>query len=183
MRSFAKLLILLTLISFLGGICSCRSKRTEPETDMTITQQDIDLFILHKYRIDEITARYDKQLKKARGSEKKVVFEEGKKEIDSYLEAIGINPSIFMRKSKNILKCYLAFRETGKERAERKRQQLLEQEIPPEQVKEEMEFFAKAAERLFKSYTSELTEKEIGLIKKNLEKISTVVDKKSFGQN
>jgi hypothetical protein len=182
MRSFAKLLIILGLLGFLGGICSCRSKKTEPETDTAITQQDIYLFIQHKYRIDEITARHDKQLEKVKAAEKKKIFEEGKKEIDSYLESQGMNPALFMRKSRKILKGYLAFRETDPRRLERKRAELLEKDVPPQQVKEEMDFFARATERLFKSYTSELTEREIDLIKKNLDKISTVVDKKPFEQ-
>ncbi len=162
---------------------SCRSRKIAPETDLSISQKDIDLFIKHKHKIEEITSIFNKRLTKSKSAERKQIFEEGKKEINNYLESQGLNPEIFMHKSKKILKCYLALKETGEENLKRKKLELEKREIPKEQAKQELEFYKRSAENFFRSYTEGLTEYEIRLIERNLKKISGVVEKLFSNEN
>jgi len=167
-------MIFLSLTSFSG----CRKKAvTDGENDYTISQRDIDLFIMNKYKIDEITSRFDKLIEKAQRNEKKTLIEEGKNEINGYLLSQGLNPELFMRKSKKILKCYLAFQETHPKKLQRIKSELEKKEVSPELIKQELEFYQNASKRLFESYTRDLTEYEVALIKANIEKISQVMDR------
>ena len=104
MQFTAKLLIIFIILINFAVLAGCKSKKPEQKSDYSITQQDIDLFIKHKYQIDEITAKFDEKLKKTATQDRKIIFEEGKKEINKYLKSNDLNPEIFMRKSKKILK-------------------------------------------------------------------------------
>lgn len=184
MKVIIKISIIFMLIVNLFIFSGCKSEKPEEsKPDKSITQQDIDLFIKHKYKIDEITAGFDEKLKKSGTRNRKLIFEEGKKEINKYLESKELDPEIFMQKSKKILKCYLAFRETDDERIEKKRKMLEEEKIPQSQIKEELKFYKSALKRLFKSYTEDLSEYEVRLIRSNIEKISKVVDKRKSSEN
>ena len=155
-------------------IFSCRRKNNE-NADLTLSQNDIDLLVTHKAQIDRITGKYDRELQKSRGQMKAQIIENGKTEINRYLESKELDPVVFMRKSKKILKGYLAFHETGPEALERKMELLQSQEMTEKQYDEALQAYKRSNEELFMEYTSGLNDYEIELIKMNLQKLSGVI--------
>ncbi len=155
-------------------IFSCRRKNNE-NADLTLSQNDIDLLVTHKDQIDMITGKYDRELQKSSNQAKAQIIENGKTEINRYLESKGLDPIVFMRKSKKILKSYLAFYETGPEALERKTKLLQSQEMTEKQYEQALEAYKKSNEELFREYTSGLTDYEIELIKMNIQKLSGAI--------
>lgn len=179
-----KKITLVLTISFLFVnilFSSCSRKNNENE-DLTLSQNDIDLLVTHKTRIDRITGKYDRELQKAGAQMKNQIIQNGKTEINRYLQSKGLDPIVFMRKSKKILKSYLAFYETGPEALERKIKLLQSQEMTEKQYEQALEVYKKSNETLFKEYTSELTDYEIELIKMNLQKLSGVIKYSTVNQ-
>lgn len=162
-------------------ILPCCNKGKTDEFDLTLSQNDIDLLIKHKSRIDQITGKYDQELRKARGQTKTQIIEKGKSEINKYLESNDLNPVVFMRKSKKILKGYFAFYETGPESLERKVKFLESQELTEKQFNKTLEAYKKSNEELFKEYTSGLSDYEIELIKMNVKNLSGMMKSSSGG--
>lgn len=155
-------------------ISSCSRKNSE-NADLTLSQNDIDLLVTHKAQIDRITGKYDRELQKTDAQMKAQIIENGKTEINRYLESKGLDPAVFMRKSKKILKGCLAFYETGQEALERKTKLLQSKEMTEKQYEQALEAYKKSNEELFREYTSGLTDYEIELIKMNLQKLSGVI--------
>lgn len=155
-------------------IFSCRRKNNE-NADLTLSQNDIDLLVTHKDQIDRITGKYDRELQKSSNQAKAQIIENGKTEINRYLESKGLDPVVFMRKSKKILKGYLAFYETGPEALERKTKLLQSQEMTEKQYEQALEAYKKSNEELFREYTSGLNDYEIELIKMNIQKLSGAI--------
>jgi hypothetical protein len=178
MRAALNILILTSIFLLVTLFPSCKSKTVVPEKNQLIQQEDINLFIMHKHHIDEITSKYDEKLSKSPRQDHKKIMEEGKLEINEYLQSNGLKPELFMQKSKKILKCYLAFRETDKSRIDKKRKELEEQNLSEALIDYELSFYENASKKLFKSYTKDLLEHEINLIKFNMNKIANVVDRK-----
>jgi len=158
--------------------CSQKEKETavEKEPDLTITQTDIMLLIEHKKTIDGITAKFDKKMADVPPSAAYKLIEEGKGEINLYLESKGLKPEIFMKKAKKILKCYLAFNEISDETMQKRIELLKQNDTPEKDIKTKTEAYKKAGEAFFKEMTSGLTEKEIELVRSNLKNIATVTE-------
>ena len=167
-------IFLLFLIFFLSVFSGCSKENTSAE-DISLSQLDIDLLIQHKEKIDRITKKYDEILKKTKVQNQQKVIESGKMEIDKYLKSKKLNPKIFMRKSKKILKGYIAFHTTGKKAFEKRKKILEEQNLSKNEIETNLKAFKKEKEKFFKEMTSGLTDYEIELIRTNLQKISTVI--------
>ncbi|HNW15061.1 MAG TPA: hypothetical protein PKM15_00010 [bacterium] len=80
-----------------------------------------------------------------------------------------------MRKSKKILKGYLAFLETSEESLQKKTEMLNKEGLKEEEIKQKAALYKKAGENAFKELTSELSDYEIQLIKSNLKNLSAIV--------
>ena len=159
---------------------SCSKQEPLPEKveqfpDLTITQGDIMLLIEHKKTIDGITEKYDKKMAEAQPSTAYKLIEDGKSEINRYLESKGLNPEVFMKKSKKILRAYLAFVETSDETMQKRIELLKQNDASPNEIKMKTNAYKKAGETFFKEMTSELSPKEMELIKSNLATIASVV--------
>jgi hypothetical protein len=172
----ARKTLFLLIISLISACLLITCSKKEPEKiDTSVSQEDIDLLIRHKKNIDRITGKYDAELKKMKPQERQAVVQKGKEEIDNYLKSNDLSPVVFMRKSKKILKGYLAFQETGEEALEKKIEMLRLEGLKEEEIKEKTVLYKKANENLFKEFTSELSDYEIQLVKSNLKNISAVV--------
>ena len=170
-----KTLLLLTLILILLYLAvSCLKKDTEV-VDTSISQEDVDLLIKHKKSIDHITGKYDVQMQKAKQHEKPVIIQKGKDEIDSYLKSNNLSPVVFMRKSKKILKGYLAFQEISEQTLKKKTEMFNKEGLKEEEIKQKTALYKEAGENAFKELTSELSDYEIQLIKSNLKNLSAVI--------
>ena len=170
-----KILFLLTISLILGCLLTFCSKKEPEKIDTSISQEDIDLLIKHKKNIDRITGKYDAEMQKVKQHEKPAIIQKGKDEIDSYLKANNLNPVAFMRKSKKILKGYLAFQETSDAAIEKKIELLKNENLKDEEIKKKTELYKKTGEDLFREFTSELSDYEIQLIKSNLKNLSAIV--------
>ena len=133
------------------------------------------LLIEHKKMIDSITAEYDKKIAEAKPGEAHKLIEEGKTEINKYLESKSLNPEVFMKKSKKILRAYLAFVEISDETMQKRIELLKRNDTSPKDIETKTQAYKKAGESFFKEMTSELSQKEIELVKSNLKNISAVV--------
>lgn len=173
-------IIVVVIFLILLVMSSCNGKRTD-EFDLTLSQNDIDLLIKHKSRIDQITGKFDQELRKAHGQMKTQIIERGKNEINSYLESNDLNPVVFMRKSKKILKGYLAFYETGPESLERKVKMLETKGLTQKEFESTVEAYKKANEELFKEFASDLSDYEVELIKMNMKNLSAMMRSHSVG--
>ena len=161
------------LCIFLAVSCS---KKEDAAPDLTITQSDIMLLIEHKKTIDGITAKYDKKISESEPGASYKLIEEGKGEINKYLESKGLKPEVFMKKSKKILKCYLAFNEISEETKQKRIEILKKNDTSDRDLEIKMKAYEKAGEAFFKEMTSGLSEKEIELVKSNLKNIAEVTE-------
>ena len=157
-------------------LVSSSEKEESAPADLTITQGDIMLLIEHKKTIDGITAEYDKKLSEAEPGAAYKLIEEGKGEINKYLESKGLEPEIFMKKSKKILKCYLAFNEISDETMQKRIDILKQNDTSEQDLKIKIEAYKKAGEAFYQEMTSGLTKQEIDLIKSNLKNIAEVTE-------
>ena len=164
------------LLIFLPILFSGCSKDSSPLESMALTQLDIDLLVQHKKKIDQITKKYDGMLTKTKMQQRPEVIKKGKTEINNYLKSQKLNPGFFMRKSKKILKGYIAFSSTGEKALERRRKILEEQNLSKNEIKTNIKAFKKEREKVFKEMTAGLTDYEVELIRTNIQKISTVVN-------
>jgi hypothetical protein len=163
------------VIAFFSFAASCTKKEPE-KIDTRITQEDIENIIRHKKNIDSITGKFDAELKKTKRENQMPVLEKGKAEINKYLESHGLDPVTFMRRSKKILKGYLAFQEASEEAIEKKMTLLEEENLTETEYQSKKEFHKKTAESLFKELTSELSDYEIELIRSNIKNLSAVMN-------
>jgi len=170
-----KILFLLTISLILGCLLTFCSKKEPEKIDTSISQEDIDLLIKHKKNIDRITGKYDAEMQKVKQHEKPAIIQKGKDEIDNYLKSNNLSPVVFMRKSKKILKGYLAFLETSEESLQKKTEMLNKEGLKEEEIKQKAALYKKAGENAFKELTSELSDYEIQLIKSNLKNLSAIV--------
>lgn len=166
-------LLLIPAILSLFIVFSCSKKDEAP--DLTVTQNDIDLLIEHKKAIDAITEEYDKKIAAAPKSDTYKLINEGKADINSYLVGKGLSPETFMKKSKKILKCYLAFVEISEETLQKKIDMLKQNETAAD-IEPKIQAYKKAGETFYKEMTEELGDSEIELVRSNFERISSVVD-------
>lgn len=173
MKKNARLLNILWF-AVIVAILGCNRNKID-ENDLTLSQNDINLLLKHKKNIDRITVKYDRELLKTQGKMKNQIIENGKTEIDSYLKSNNLNPTVFMRKSKKILKGYLAFYETGPESLEKKIKLLESQNLTEKKFNEAVSIYNKLNDDLFKEYTAELSDYEIELIKMNMKSLSSVI--------
>lgn len=175
---FKKALLTAVLCGFALLFPSCSQKENEnkKEPDLTITQSDIMLLIEHKKTIDAITSAYDKKISESEPGAAYKLIEEGKGEINKYLESKGLQPEIFMKKSKKILKCYLAFNEISDETMQKRIDILKQNDTPEQDLKIKIEAYKKAGEAFYQEMTSGLTKQEIDLIKSNLKNIAEVTE-------
>lgn len=169
------------LCSFSLFLFSCSQKEEkkeveEKEPDLTITQTDIMLLIEHKKAIDSITAKYDKKIAEVPPSATYKFIEEGKNEINGYLESKGLKPEVFMKKSKKILRAYLGFNEISDETMQKRIDILKQNDTSERDLKIKIEAYKKAGEAFFQEMTSGLTKQEADLIKSNLKNIATVTE-------
>ena len=171
---FGKVVFVLILCVFLA--VSCSKKEESAPADLTITQGDIMLLIEHKKMIDGITAEYDRKLSEAEPSAAYKLIEEGKGEINKYLESKRLNPEIFMKKSKKILRCYLAFNEISEETKQKRIEILKKNDTSERDLEIKINAYQKAGEAFFKEMTEGLSEKEINLVKSNLKNIAEVTE-------
>jgi len=172
---FGKVVFAAILCVFLAVLCS-KKEEVQSAPDLTITQSDIMLLIEHKKTIDGITAKFDKKIAEAQPDTAYKLIDEGKTEINQYLESKGLNPEIFMKKSKKILKCYLAFGEISEETMQKRIELLKKNDTAPEDIERKINAYKKAGESFFKEMTSGLSEKEINLVKSNLKNIGAVTE-------
>ena len=176
-----KCLFLLIFSSFFVFTAACSKQdsagKVESMPDLTITQTDIMLLLEHKKAIDSITAEYDKKIAAVTPGAAYKLIEEGKTEINRYLESKGLNPEVFMKKSKKILRCYLAFEEISDETMQKRIEILKRNDASPKDIETKIQVYKKAGESFFKEMTSELSQKEIDLIKSNLKNIASVTEK------
>jgi hypothetical protein len=170
-----KTLLLLTLILIMACLAVSCSKKDTGVIDTSISQEDVDLLIKHKRNIDRITGKYDAEIQKAKQHEKPAIIQKGKDEIDNYLKSNNLSPVVFMRKSKKILKGYLAFQEISEESLQKKMDMLNKEELDEEEIKQKAALYKKAGENAFKELTSELSDYEIQLVKANLKNLSAIV--------
>lgn len=172
---FAAILCSFSLFFF---SCSQKEKETavEQEPDLTITQTDIALLVEHKKTIDAITAKYDKKIAEVPPSAAYKLIEDGKSEINGYLESKGLKPEVFMKKAKKILKCYLALNEISDDTLEKKIEILKKNDTSEKDLKIKIEAYKKAGESFFKEMTAGLTKQEIDLVKTNFKIISAVTE-------
>lgn len=171
--------ILCSLPLFFFSCSRSEEKKVETEEkapDLTITQTDIMLLIEHKKTIDAITSKYDKQISGAQPSLAYKLIEDGKKEINEYLESKGLQPEIFMKKSKKILKCYLAFNEISDETMLKRIEILKQNDASEQDIKNKTAAYKKAGEAFFKEMTSGLSQKEIDLVRSNFKNIAAVTE-------
>lgn len=170
-------LFFFVFFSFIAIFTSCSKQESNAEImpDLTITQTDIMLLIEHKKMIDSITAEYDKKIASVEPSAAYKMIEEGKTEINKYLESKGLNPEIFMKKSKKILKAYLAFVEISDETMQKRVELLKRNDTSPKDIETKTKAYKKTGESFFKEMTADLSQKEIDLVKSNLKNISAVV--------
>lgn len=168
------------LCSFTLFFCSCSQKekesKVEKEPDLSITQTDIMLLIEHKKTVDSITEKYDKKMAESKPEEIRKLIEEGKNEINTYLESKGLKPEIFMKKSKKILKCYLAFNEISEETKQKRIEILKQNDFSEKDIEAKIKAYKKTGEAFFKEMTSGLSKKEIDLVKSNLKNIAAVTE-------
>ena len=177
---FSRVLFAAILCSFPLFFLSCSQKEKEvalqKEQVLTITQTDIMLLIEHKKTIDGITAEYDKKISENQPSESYKLIEEGKNKINQYLESKGLKPEIFMKKSKKILRCYLAFKEISDEMMQKRIEVLKQNDASEKDIAIKINAYKKAGETFFKEMTAGLSEQEINLIKSNLKNIAAVTE-------
>ena len=175
----AVLTAILCGFAFLCFSCSHKEEKetaVEQEPDLTITQTDIMLLVEHKKTIDSITSKYDKKISEAQPSMAYKLIEDGKSEINGYLESKGLKPEIFMKKSKKILKCYLAFNEISDETMQKRIEILKQNDTPERDIKIKIEAYKKAGETFFQEMTAGLTKQEIDLVKSNFKNIAAVTE-------
>ncbi|MBP5406255.1 hypothetical protein J6Z19_03790 [bacterium] len=179
-RFIFKCLSFFVFISFFIFEASCSkqdsSSKAEQFPDLTITQGDIMLLIEHKRTIDAITEKYDKKMAEVQPSAAQKLIEDGKSEINKYLESKGMNPEIFMKKSKKILRAYLAFAETSNETMQKRIELLKQNDASPNEIEMGMQAYKKAGGTFFREMTQELSPKEMELIKSNLSTIASVAE-------
>lgn len=174
-KSLCKVVFALILCVFLIVSCS-KKEESAPTPDLTITQSDIMLLIEHKKMIDSITSEYDKKISEAEPGAAYKLIEEGKGRINQYLESKGLKPEVFMKKSKKILKCYLAFNEISEETKQKRIEILKKNDTSDRDLEIKMKAYQKAGEAFFKEMTSDMSEKEIELVKSNLKNIAEVTE-------
>jgi Uncharacterized protein conserved in archaea len=167
--------VILSTLSLLVFSCSPKEEVTK-EPDLTINQTDIMLLIEHKKTIDAITSEYDKKISEAQPGASYKLIEEGKSEINKYLESKGLKPEIFMKKSKKILKCYIAFNEISEETMQKRIEILKKNDASEKDIEIKTAAYKKAGEAFYKEMTADLTQKEIELIKSNLKNIAAVTE-------
>lgn len=172
-----KVVFAMILCAFLAVSCSKKEETAASDSDLTITQSDIMLLIEHKKTIDGITSSFDKKISEAKPGEAYKLIEEGKGEINKYLESKGLNPEIFMKKSKKILKCYLAFNEISDETMQHRIELLRKNDTSEKDIETKVKAYKKAGETFFKEMTSGMSEQEVSLVKSNLKHLSAVVEK------
>ncbi len=172
---FGKVVVAAILCIFLAVSCS-KKEESAPVPDLTITQSDIMLLIEHKKMIDSITSEYDKKISEAEPGAAYKLIEEGKGRINQYLESKGLKPEIFMKKSKKILKCYLAFNEISDETMQKRIEILKQNDTSEQDLKIKIEAYKKAGEAFYQEMTAGLSEKEIELVRSNLKNISGVTE-------
>ncbi|MBP5203011.1 hypothetical protein J6253_09770 [bacterium] len=175
---FKKIVIAAVLCTFslLFSSCSQKENENKKEPDLTITQSDIMLLIEHKKTIDGITAEYDKKIAESKPNSAYKLIEEGKGEINRYLESKGLKPEVFMKKSKKILRCYLAFNEISEETMQKRIEILKKNDTSEKDLKIKIEAYRKTGEAFFKEMTSGLSGKEIELVRSNLKNIAEVTE-------
>lgn len=172
---FAKAVFAAVLCVFLVVSCS-KKEEAAPAPDLTITQTDIMLLIEHKKTIDSITSEYDKKISESEPGAAYKLIEEGKGKINQYLESKGLKPEIFMKKSKKILKCYLAFNEISEETKQKRIEILKQNDTSEKDIEIKINAYQKAGEAFFKEMTEGLSEKEIELVRSNLKNIAGVTE-------
>ena len=172
---FGKVVFAAVLCVFLLVSCS-KKEETAHAPDLTITQTDIMLLIEHKKTIDGITSEYDKKISESEPGAAYKLIEEGKGKINQYLESKGLEPEIFMKKSKKILKCYLAFNEISEETKQKRIEILKQNDTSEKDIEIKIKAYQKAGEAFFKEMTEGLSEKEIELVKSNLKNIAGVTE-------
>ena len=128
-----------------------------------------------KARYNGPTNEYDKKIASTEPSAAYKLIEEGKAEINKYLESRSLNPEVFMKKSKKILRAYLAFVEISEETMQKRIELLKRNDTSPQDIETKTKAYKKAGEAFFKEMTSGLSDKEIELVKSNLKNISAVV--------
>ena len=174
-------LIFFVFLSFFILFAGCsKQESAQPaaaaEPDLTITQGDIMLLIEHKRAIDGITAEYDKKIATVPPSAAYKLIEEGKAEINRYLESKGLVPEIFMKKSKKILRAYLGFAEISDETMQQRIEILKKNDTSPKDIETKINAYKQSGEAFFKEMTSGLSQKEIDLVKSNLQNIASVTE-------
>jgi len=134
------------------------------------------LLVEHKKTIDAITSEYDKKISEAQPGAAYKLIEEGKSEINKYLESKGLKPEIFMKKSKKILKCYLAFNEISDETMQKRIEILKKNDTSEKDIETKIQAYKKTGEAFFKEMTAGLSEQEMEIIKSNLRNIAAVTE-------
>lgn len=175
MKVVIKAVVLILVITILVVFSSCSENKKSQES-MVLSQMDIDLLVQHKKSIDRITKKFDKVLSKTKKINRPKVISTGKTEINNYLKSNNLDPVFFMRKSKKILKGYIAFIKTDKNAVKKREAILKEQNLSEKEIKTNLKAFKRERERSFKELTSGLSDYEIELIRTNLKKISSVVN-------
>lgn len=164
--------VLVLLLSCL--FVSCSSKENAAP-DLTVTGKDVVLFLQNKKAIDLITEEYDKKISEAPAEMKNMLVGQGKQAINNYLQLHGIEPVSYMKKSKKIMKCYIAFANTSELMLERRADELRRSSSNEEEYERQVEQLKKASDKLFKEYTADLTDAEIDAIRPYFKQIAAVI--------
>lgn len=170
-RIYPVFVLLLALLSV-----SCSSKEeAAPAPNLTVTGRDVALFLQNKKAIDLITEEYDRRIAEAPAEMKNMLVEQGKQAINNYLELHGIEPVSYMKKSKKIMKCYIAFANTSDLMLERRADELRRISSNEAEYERQVEQLKKASDKLFKEYTAGLTDAEIDAIRPYFKQIAAVI--------
>jgi len=175
MKTTTHILFSVLFIFFLTSLSGCLKKKESTES-MTLSQLDIDKLVQHKKQVDQITKKYDNILKKTTVQKRSEVLAAGKNEIDKYLRSKKLDPVFFMRKSKKILKGYIAFYSSSEAALEKRLMILRKQNLSKKEIEANIAAFKKVNDRTFKEMTSELTDYEVELIRSNFKKLSSVTN-------
>jgi intergrase/recombinase len=163
----------LLLLSLLVS-CSSKEEPAKP-VSLTVTGRDVALFLQNKKAIDLITEEYDKKISEAPAELKSALVEQGKQAINNYLTLHGIEPVSYMKKSKKIMKCYIAFANTSELMLEKRADELRRITSSEAEYERQVELLKNASDKLFKDYTADLTEAEIDVIRPYFKQIAAVI--------
>ena len=166
---WVSLLLLSLLVS-----CSSKEEPAKP-VSLTVTGRDVALFLQNKKAIDLITEEYDKKISEAPAELKSALVEQGKQAINNYLTLHGIEPVSYMKKSKKIMKCYIAFANTSELMLEKRADELRRITSSEAEYERQVELLKNASDKLFKDYTADLTEAEIDVIRPYFKQIAAVI--------